>query len=100
MPNCRRIPPLTMEMKNFTSLFEEASTELQLPFEKVALVCVEEKLSLVQRYKLNEVIKSAKARNHVQHFSEFRKEFPECDADPQAVYEEILNSKEKIKLLN
>jgi hypothetical protein len=54
------------------------------------LLCVEEKLSLLERYKLREVIKSAKARKRVQHFSEFIKKFPECDADPEAVYEEIV----------
>jgi hypothetical protein len=80
-------------MENFNSLVEDASTALQLPLDKVPLLCVEEKLSLLQRYKLKEVIKSAKAQKRVQHFSEFIKKFPECDADPEAV-------KEKIKLLN
>lgn len=91
---------LAMEMKNFNSLVEEAATALQLPLDKVPLLCVEEKLSLLQRYKLKEVIKSAKAQKRIQHFSEFIKKFPECDADSKSVYEEILNSKEKIKLLN
>lgn len=84
---------LAIEMENFNSLVEDASTALQLPLDKVPLLCVEEKLSLLQRYKLKEVIKSAKAQKRVQHFSEFIKKFPECDADPEAV-------KEKIKLLN
>jgi hypothetical protein len=84
---------LAMEMENFNSLVEDASTALQLPLEKVPLLCVEEKLSLLQRYKLKEVIKRAKAQKRVQHFSEFIKKFPECGPDPEAV-------KEKIKLLN
>jgi hypothetical protein len=39
---------------------------------------------------LRELIKSEKARKRVQHFSEFIKKFPECDADPKAVYEQIV----------
>jgi len=84
---------LAMEMENFNSLVEDASTALQLPLDKVPLLCVEEKLSLLQRYKLKEVIKRAKAQKRVQHFSEFIKKFPECGPDPEAV-------QEKIKLLN
>jgi len=59
-------------------------------FDKVHLLCVEEKLSLLQRYKLRQLIKSEKARKRVQDFSEFIKKFPECDADPEAVYEQIV----------
>lgn len=84
---------LAIEMENFNSLVEDASTALQLPLDKIPLVCVEEKLSLLQRYKLKEVIKSAKAQKRVQHFSEFIKKFPECGPDTEAL-------KEKIKLLN
>jgi hypothetical protein len=91
---------LVMEMKNFNSLVEDAATALQLPFDEVPLLCVEEKLSLLERYRLKEIVKSIKAQKRIQHFSEFIKKFPECDANPEAVYEEILNSKEKIKLLN
>jgi hypothetical protein len=36
------------------------------------------------------MIKSDKAQNRVQHFSEFIKKFLECDADPKAVYEQIV----------
>lgn len=91
---------LAIEMKKLNSLVEDASAALQLPLDKVHLLCVEEKLSLLQRYKLREGIKNAETRKRVQHFSEFIKKFPECDADSKSVYEEILNSKEKIKLLN
>ena len=89
-----------MKMENLNSLVEEAAAALQLPLDKVPLLCVEEKLSLLQGYKLKALIKSAKAKKRVQHFSEFIKKFPECDADPEAVYNEIFNSNEKIKLLN
>jgi hypothetical protein len=88
---------LAMEMENFNSLVEDAATALQLPLDKVPLLCVEEKLSLLQRYKLKEVIKTAKAQKRIQHFSEFIKKFPECEADPEAVYEEVLNSRENLK---
>jgi len=80
---------LAIEMKELKSLVEDASTALQLPLDKVPLVCVEEKLSLLQRYKLRQLIKSEKARKRVQYFSEFIKKFPECDADPESVYEQI-----------
>jgi len=80
---------LAMEMKHLNSLVEDTSTALQLPLDKVHLICVEEKLSLMQRYKLKELIRSKKARKRVQHFNEFIKKFPECDANPKAVYEQI-----------
>ncbi len=81
---------LAIEMKQLNSLVEDTSTALQLPLDKVHLVCVEEKLSLLQRYKLRELIKSEKLRKRVQHFSEFIKKFPDCDATPEAVYEQIV----------
>lgn len=59
------------------------------------LLCLEDKLLLLQRYKLIELTRSDKARKRVQYFSEFIKKFPECDADPRAVYEQIV---EKIAL--
>ena len=80
---------LAIEMKELNSLVEDASTALQLPLDKLPLLCVEEKLSLVQRYKLRQLIESEKARKRVQHFNEFIKKFPQCDADPEAVYEQI-----------
>ena len=80
---------LAVEMKKLNSLVEDASTALKLPLDKVPLVCVEEKLSLLQRYKLRQLIKSDKARKRVKYFSEFIKKFPECDPDPEAVYEQI-----------
>ena len=60
-------------MKNFRSLVEDASDKLQLPLDQVALLCTENKLSLTQRFRLKEVIRIAKARKRVQHFSEFIK---------------------------
>ena len=51
---------LTIEMKELNSLVEDASNALGLPLEKVPLLCVEEKLSLLQRYKLRQLIESEK----------------------------------------
>ena len=87
---------LAIEMKELNSLVEDASTALQLPLDQVPLLCVEEKLSLLQRYKLRQLIKSEQARKRVQYFNEFIKKFPECDADPEAVYQQIA---EKIAVL-
>jgi len=81
---------LAMEMQKLNSLVEDASAALQLPLDKVPLLCVEEKLSLLQRYRLREGIRSEKARKRVQYFSEFIKKFSECDADPETVYQEIV----------
>ncbi len=91
---------LRLEMGNLNSLVEEGATALQLPIDKVPLLCAEQPLSLVERYKLKAVVKSAKARKRVQHFSEFIKKFPECNDNPEAVYEEIFNSKEKINIFS
>jgi hypothetical protein len=81
---------LAIEMKKLNSLVEDASAALQLPLDKVHLLCVEEKLSLLQRYKLREGIKNAETRKRVQHFSEFIKKFPECEANLEVVFEEIV----------
>lgn len=75
-----------IEMTNFDSLVEDASTALQ----KANFICVEEKISLLERYKLKELVKTARGQKRVQHFSEFIKKFPECDADPVAVYEQVV----------
>jgi hypothetical protein len=77
---------LTIQMEKLSPLVENPSTVV----DKVHLLCVEQKLSLVERYKLKELIKSKKARKRVQHFAEFIKKFPECDPDPKALYEAIV----------
>ena len=81
---------LAIEMVKLNPLTENTLTTLQLPLDKVSLVCVEEKLSLLQRFKLRKLIESEKVRKRVQHFNEFIKKFPECDADPEAVYEQVV----------
>jgi hypothetical protein len=87
---------LMVQMEKLDLLVD--ATELQLPVDKVSLLCDEQPFSLLERYKLREVIKSAKARERVQHFSEFMKKFPECDADPKAVYEEVIGNVKKIPM--
>lgn len=81
---------LTLKMKELDSLVKDTSTALQLPLDKVPLICVEDKLSLLQRYKLKELIKSDEAKKRVQHFNEFLKKFPKCDVDPKEVYEQTV----------
>lgn len=88
---------LMLEMQNFRSLVADASDAVQLPLEQVPLLCTENKLSLIERFKLREVIRSNKARKRVQHFSEFIKKFPECDADPETVFQEIMETGQKIR---
>lgn len=91
---------LALEMQNLNSLVEDAAASLQLPIDKVPLLCTEQRLSLVERFKLKEQIKSTKVRKRVQHFSEFIKKFPECDADPEAIYQEVIGNVQKIPVKN
>ena len=91
---------LMLEMENFRSLVEDASDGLQLPLDQVPLLCTENKISLIQRFRLKEVIRSAKARKRVQHFSEFIKKFPECDADPETIFQEIMETSQRISVKN
>jgi len=77
---------LILEMKNCNLIVENPAS---LVSNKLLLHCIEEPLSLVERYKLKEVIKSVNSRKRVQHFSEFIKKFPECDPNPEAIYREI-----------
>lgn len=86
---------LMSDMENINSLVEDAAAALELPIDKTPLLCVEEPLSLLERYKLKQVIKSVKAQKRVQHFSEFIKKFPECDADPETVYQEVIKNAKK-----
>ena len=81
---------LAMEMKKFNSLLEDMSTGLQLPLDEVPLVCVEDKMSLLQRFKLRQLIESTRSQNRVQHFDEFIKKFPKCDANPEDVYDAVV----------
>jgi len=78
-----------MEMKNLNSLVEDVSAALKLPLDKVPLLCIEQKLSLLERFKLKEIIKSEKTRKRVQHFSEFIKKFPQCKPDPESIKKEL-----------
>ena len=77
---------LILEMKNGNLIVENLAS---LVSNELPLHCIEEPLSLVERYKLKEVIKSVNGRKRVQHFSEFIKKFPECDPNPEAMYREI-----------
>jgi len=89
---------LMLEMENLDSLLVNAAVAIQLLIDKVPLLCVEQLFSLLERYKLTEVIKSAKARQRVQHFSKFIKKFSECDANPEALYQEVIGNVKKIPM--
>jgi hypothetical protein len=73
-------------MKKFSSFVENTSTK----FDEVPFLCVEDKLSLSQRYKLRELIKTEQGQKRVQQFSEFIKKFSECDPEPEAIYRDIV----------
>jgi hypothetical protein len=75
---------LMLEMKNMGS--------------EVPLLYTEQPLSLLERYRLREAIKSTEVRERVQHFSEFIKKFPECLADPEDVYQEVIGNVQKIPI--
>lgn len=87
---------IQLEIKNLRPILEDAADGLQLPMDKVPLLCTQQPFSLVERYKLREIIRTEKARRRVQHFSEFIKKFPECAPDPEAVYQEILGNGKKL----
>ena len=76
---------------------EDVAAALQLPIDEVHLLCTEQPLLLLEHYKFKEIIKSEKAGKRVQHFSEFIKKFPECGANPDDVYNEVV---EKVKIRN
>jgi len=89
---------LNLKMENLGSAVEKVGTQLQPPSDKLHLVCTEQPLPLLQRYKLKLIIKSQQAQKRVEYFSEFIKKSPEWNADPTLVYEEILELKEKVKI--
>lgn len=93
---------LQLEMKNLRPIIEQAAEALNLPLDKVPLssplLCTEQPLSLLQRYKLRELIRTEKTRRRVQQFSEFIKQFPECAPDPETVYQEVMKSEMKLPI--
>jgi hypothetical protein len=87
---------MILEMKNLDSLLVDPS--LQLSMNEVPLLCIEQPLSLLERYKLKQIIKTTKVQERAQHFSEFIKKFSECDADAEAVYQEVMGNIQKIPI--
>ena len=77
---------LQLEMKNLDLFVEKP------------LLCIEQPLSLVERYKLKEIIKSDKARQRVQHYGKFIKKFSECEPEPEKIYEQIIGNVRKIPI--
>ena len=74
---------LAIEMSELNSLVGET-------FYNLPLICVEEKSSLVQRFKLRKLVESEIVQNRVQYFSEFIKKFPECDGDSKIIFEQMI----------
>jgi hypothetical protein len=66
------------------------------------LICEESPLSLVERYNLRKLAEAAENQElakRIQYFRDFIKKFPECDADPESLYEEIVGTmKKRIKI--
>lgn len=81
-----------IEMKKLNPAIKSAPVELKFPFE-----CVEERLSIIERFKLRRIIENQETRKQVQYFREFIKKFPQCDADSEAVYKDIVDVAEKIR---
>jgi hypothetical protein len=75
---------LAIEMRKTTSNF------IKLPVDEGPLLCVENKLSLSERFVLRSLVKNEKIERRIQHFSDFIKKFPKCDVDPQDVYDHII----------
>ena len=86
---------LILEMANLDSLIVTTANAIKLPIDKVHLLCVERPNSLLERYKLKKIIRSAKAQRRIQYFREFIKRFPECDVDSETVYREFIGLKER-----
>ena len=75
---------LAIEMKKLVS----PKSPFQL--DQGPLVCVEDHISLLERFKLRKIIEDQRADGRIQHFSKFIRNFSECDADPEAVYERVV----------
>lgn len=87
-------------MTNVILLVESESNALQLLLDQIPLLSTENRLSLTQRFRLKEVIRSTKARKRLQYFSGFIKKFPECDADQKTIVQEIMETGQRISVRN
>lgn len=67
-------------------------------------MCTENKFSLTQRFrletKLRRLARNDKIKKQVQYFNKFIKQFPECNTDPESLFEEIMETGQKIRLKN
>jgi hypothetical protein len=82
-----------IEMKQLNSLVEETAMKLKLPLDKVPLLsveCVKDEFSILQRFKLRQLIENAKVKKRVMHFHEFIKKFPECSVDLEEICQEVV----------
>lgn len=75
------------EIENLNSLVKDISIRLQFLFDKVPLVYIQKKLSLLQHFKLKKLIESERVEKRVQYLNEFIKKFSECETDSETVFE-------------
>jgi hypothetical protein len=80
---------IKLEMTELIPIIKPEIVELEVP----VYVCLEEKLSLVQRYRLQKITGTRKGDKQVQYFNEFIKKFTACDPDQEAIYENIKQGK-------
>lgn len=90
---CRMICKVAEQYHNRKMLVEMQKTVLPEPPAGIELpgplVCIEQRTSLVQRYKLRSIVERVKAEKQIVHFDEFIKKFPECAPDPLIIYQKI-----------
>lgn len=77
-------------MQYLDSLLNNFLDKVNLPLNKVPVVCIEEKLSIVQRFKLKQLIQTEKGRKQVPFFSKFIKNFPDCQPEIDQIYKTIM----------
>lgn len=92
--HCRVLCKAAESYHNKKLVLEMKNSEKLLP----PLKCVEQRVSLVERHRLIEIVKNNKSKARIKHFSEFLKGFPECDATKEDVYEEIVKNLHKISI--
>jgi hypothetical protein len=78
-----------IEMKKIIPEIQNPLIDIEVP----TYICMEEKTSLVQRYRLRQLVESEKGNKRVQYFNEFIKKFPDCDPNPETIFKSIEEGK-------
>lgn len=90
---------LLQDMPAFTTMAKKAAIQSGISLDEFPLLCVEEQLSLVQRYRLKQVIETPEGKKAVKFFAEFIKQFKQCDPNPEEIYQNVVGTAEKLKVL-